>query len=480
MSRALGLSRPTAIRHCLQAPGSPKLPEGRIKALASFSSRPSPRAQSFPVAGRPSPPPSSPTAGPREQRDMEERYRTSRLPPGLLILGASGGVAQALLQLLPEYRHEFGELVLMDGRRGVTDSPFLDHRALRYTFIEHHLDIRRADAELAPICTRHAIGIVLDLTDARSLPILKATHRAGASYINTMLNDERFTVPEQHAQILSCRAEFANRPHLLCTGMNPGIVNHWVSQAIVRHGRPHEIAFFEFDSSAPADMPPHECAPFITWSRKEFLHEIAEEPGGRLSDGGEIEWLRPNALSHPVDMRPHLAPIVARSSYPRGMLLLHEEVVTLGRRFNLPASFTYGIHPASLAALRSSWLSNDRLTVADLLLADNVTVPLAGSDLVGVWLKYDDRDVRIFNVMHNRDLRGTNDTYRQVAVGVLAGIRAMAHGQIPCGVHFVEDLDSPVFAETVRTHMVVQEHIVWKPQPEVQPVRRDVPLARRT
>ncbi|MCS6847529.1 MAG: saccharopine dehydrogenase NADP-binding domain-containing protein [Anaerolineae bacterium] len=411
---------------------------------------------------------------------MEERYRTSRLLPGLLILGASGGVAHALLQLLPAYRHEFGELVLMDGRRRATDSPFLDHRALRYTFIEHHLDIRRADAELAPVFAHHAIEIVLDLTDARSLPILRAAHRAGASYINTMLNDERFTVPEQHAQILSCKAEFESRPHLLCTGMNPGIVNHWVSQAIMRHGRPHEIAFFEFDSSAPADIPPHACAPFITWSRKEFLHEIAEEPGGRLGYDGEIEWLQPNALSHPVDMRSHLEPIVARPTYPRGMMLLHEEVVTLGRRFNLPASFTYGIHPASLAALRSSWLNNEPLSVASLLLADNVTIPLTGSDLVGAWLKYDDRDVRIFNIMHNRGLRGTNATYRQVAIGVLAGLRALAHGQVPRGVHFVEDLDSPVFTETVRAHMIVQEHIVWKPQPEAQPARRDVSPARRT
>ncbi|MFC1465435.1 MAG: saccharopine dehydrogenase NADP-binding domain-containing protein [Candidatus Brachytrichaceae bacterium NZ_4S206] len=410
---------------------------------------------------------------------MEERYGTLRFPPGLLILGASGGVAHALLQLLPAYRHEFGALVLMDGRRCVTESPFLDHRALRYTFIEHHLDTRHADAELAPILARHAIKIVLDLTDARSFPILRATHRAGASYINTMLNDERFTVPEQHAQILSCRAEFGSRPHLLCTGMNPGIVNHWVSQAITRHGRPHEIAFFEFDSSAPADMPAHECAPFITWSRKEFLHEIAEEPGGRMGYGGEIEWLQPNALSHPVDMRQHLAPILERLNYPRGMVLLHEEVVTLGRRFNLPTSFTYGIHPTSLAALHASWLNNEPLTVESLLLADNVTIPLTGSDLVGVWLKYDDRDVRIFNVMHNRGLRGTNATYRQVAIGVLAGLRALAHGQAPRGLHFVEDLDAPIFAETVRAHMIMQEHIVWKPPPEAQPARRDVPLVRR-
>ena len=409
---------------------------------------------------------------------MEERYATSGFPPGLLILGASGGVAHALLQLLPAYRHEFGELVLMDGRRRVTDSPFLDHRALRYTFIEHHLDVQRADVELAPILARHAIAIVLDLTDARSLPILRATHRAGASYVNTMLNDARFTVPEQHAQILSCGAEFASRPHLLCTGMNPGIVNHWVSQGIMRHGRPHEIAFFEFDSSAPADTPPHTCAPFITWSRKEFLHEIAEDPGGRMGYGGETEWLQPNALNHPVDTRQHLRPILDQPNYPRGMLLLHEEVVTLGRRFNLPASFTYAIHPASLAALHASRSNHEPLTADRLMLADNVTIPLIGSDLVGVWLKYDDRDVRIFNVMHNRSLRGTNATYRQVAIGVLAGVRTVAHGQVPRGVHFVEDFDASVFTETVRTHMIVQEHIVWKPQPEAQPVRRNASLAR--
>jgi hypothetical protein len=206
------------------------------------------------------------------------------------------------------------------------------------------------------------------------------------------------------------------------------------------------------------------------------------EPGGRIGRNGEIEWLHPNALSQLVDMRPHLAPIVERVEHPRGMALLHEEVVSLGRRLNVPTSFTYGIHPASLAALRSSWLNNEPLTADDLLLADNVTIPLTGSDLVGVWLKYDDKDVRVFNVMHNRDLRGTNATYRQVAIGVLAGIRAMAHAQVPRGLHFVEELDSPVFAETVRAHMIVQEHILWKAwkrAPELRPARRNAPVGRR-
>lgn len=410
---------------------------------------------------------------------MEKRDEQLRSPLGLLILGACGSVARALLQLLPRYRHEFGELVLMDSRPDVADSPFIDHRALRYTFIQRRLDAERAAAQLHPLLDRYHIGLVLDLTDARSLPILRATHQGGASYVNTMLNDERFTVPEQHTRLLSLKAEFESQPHLLCTGMNPGIVNHWVVQAITRHGRPREIAFFEFDSSAPASIPLRECAPFITWSRKEFLHEVAEDPGGRLRSDGKIEWLHPNALSHPVDMRPHLAPIVVCPNYPQGMMLLHEEVVTIGRRFNLPASFTYGIHPASLAALQSAWTNGEPLTVESLLLADNATVPLNGSDLVGVWLKYDNRDVRIFNVMHNRGLRGTNATCRQVAIGVLAGLRALAHGQVACGLHFVEDLDAPIFPETVRAHMTVEEHVVWKLRPQADPAVRAASLASR-
>ncbi len=411
---------------------------------------------------------------------MKEHLRSTHSPPGLLILGASGGVAHALLQLLPVYRHEFGDLVLLDKQCSVVRSPFLDHHTLRYTFIEHNLDVERADAEIAMLCARHRINIVLDLTDVHSFPVLRAAHRASASYVNTMLNDDRITVPELHSQVLSCRAEFESRPHLLCTGMNPGIVNLWVSLAVMRHGRPREIAFFEFDSSAPANMPPRECAPFITWSRKEFLQEVAREPGGRMGCGGEIEWLQPNALNHPVDMRPHLEPILEQRTYPRGLVLLHEEVVSLGRSLGLPTSFTYGIHPASLTALRSSCSSGEAPTVESLLLADNVSVPLTGSDLVGVWLKYDDRDVRIFNVMHNRSVRGTNATYRQVAIGVLAGIRAVAHAQVPRGVHFVEELDSPVFAETVRAHMVVQEHVVWKPHPEPHRLWRSVLVNGRT
>ena len=66
-------------------------------------------------------------------------------------------------------------------------------------------------------------------------------------------------------------------PHILCTGMNPGIVNMWVREGIERYGRPSSITHFEYDTAEPEDG----WLPVISWSRANFLDEILNDPAGR-------------------------------------------------------------------------------------------------------------------------------------------------------------------------------------------------------
>jgi len=55
--------------------------------------------------------------------------------PNLLVIGASGGVANALLHHLVSYRNLFGKLVLLDKNKKVLTDPYIDHVALNYSFI---------------------------------------------------------------------------------------------------------------------------------------------------------------------------------------------------------------------------------------------------------------------------------------------------------------------------------------------------------
>lgn len=376
--------------------------------------------------------------------------------PNVLVLGASGGVANALLQLLPDYRAEIGTLVLLDKQADVIDSGFIEHGPLRYIFIEHTIDPARLDHNIATICATYAINILLDVTDLSTSPLLRFAQAADVGYINTMLNGDTATVVEVFEQLVAVRDSFGGTPHLLCSGMNPGVVNVWVMQAIERFGKPLRICFFEHDTSVPLVA----CAPHITWSRKEFLEEAVVEPSGRIGDDGAFEMLLPNAISHLADMTPLLEPIKALEAYPHGIVTIHEEVLSLGSSLKVPAEFVYAVHPRTLSYLRSQYRAHRHIAEDELVLADNVDVPLEGSDLVGVWLDYDDKKVCYYNEYFNSDAIGTNATYTQVAVGVLAGLRAMIHLQVPAGLNFPEDITSPIFRATLAMHMLVQEKVL--------------------
>jgi hypothetical protein len=60
-------------------------------------------------------------------------------PPNLLILGASGHVAQAFLRRLGGRRAQFGQLMLLDKSEHVLKDRFLEHGRLRYQFVRHRL-----------------------------------------------------------------------------------------------------------------------------------------------------------------------------------------------------------------------------------------------------------------------------------------------------------------------------------------------------
>lgn len=56
--------------------------------------------------------------------------------PNLLLLGASGGVAQVFLQYLVHHREFFGKLVLLSRKNRIKNNTHLEHKKLDYVYVK--------------------------------------------------------------------------------------------------------------------------------------------------------------------------------------------------------------------------------------------------------------------------------------------------------------------------------------------------------
>jgi hypothetical protein len=398
----------------------------------------------------------------------EEVGAFNQRPPNLLVLGASGHVAQAFLRRLGGRRAQFGRLVLLDRSEHILKDRFLEHGRLRYQFVRHRLRWPD-DGAYRELLRRYEVDIVLDLTDMDTLPILTATDAAGVSYVNTALNDANCGVGEMVAAVHPTREEPRRAPHIISSGMNPGAVNVWVSHGVERYGVPAEIVHFEYDTSMAVDG----WRPLITWSRREFLTETVWEPTGLVVEG-KLKTLRTNALAHREDLRPVMEPVVPVPSYPRGFLVLHEENVKLGQALGVTSKYLYAIDPRTMAYLVRLWRETGRVRISDLQVGDNTTIPLNGSDTIGVCLEYPDRRVYYLHSLANSAVVGTNATCTQVAVGVYAALITLLHERLAPRVYFATDLYDTVYPQVLFSNQRVG-HFVFEKRRRSWVLREHVP-----
>jgi homospermidine synthase len=378
--------------------------------------------------------------------------------PNLLVLGASGAVAGALLHYLVRHRRLLGDIVLLDRSGKVVSSPAINHRALRYVFLKDEIRIPEGEAKYLRILKKYSIDIVIDLTDADSIPLLEATDRAGVCYVNTALNDDDRTVAELVSDVYPRRKRFDSAVHILCTGMNPGVVNSWVKYGIGRYGKPEEVVHFEYDTS----MASRRWIPMITWSPHEFLIESVKNPSGVMLGRGKLKPVLPNAIENMVGMESVLSPIMELKEYPRGFLMLHEENLTIAEKYDVPSKFIYAIDMRTMERMKKVYKRKKTVMEKDLLLADNMNVVLDGSDSIGVMLRYKDKLVYYFNTAPNIAVRGTNGTCQQVATGIFAALLVLLFNRPKKGAYFVEDLPGRTFMKYVFDNMRVQEFIFRK------------------
>lgn len=375
-----------------------------------------------------------------------------------MILGASGHVAQAFLLRLQDRRSDIGRLVLLDRSTSVLANSYFSHTKLNYEFIECSLRLPEDTAFYHNLLAARLIDIVLDLTDLDTLPILEATDAAGVSYINTALNDSTQGVARVLAAVQPKREQPRGAAHIISSGMNPSVVNIWVWDAYKNYAAPEEIIHFEYDTSVPVAG----WRPMVTWSRREFLTESVWERTG-LVINGELRHLPGNSLEHREDLRPVMEHVLELSSYPRGLLVLHEENVNLGQKLGASSKYIYAIHPRTMDYLEKLWRGRGRVEIGDLEVGDNTSVPLKGADTIGVCLGYRDRKVYYVHSLDNSEVIGTNATCAQVAVGVEAALETLLSEALQPRVYFASDLYETVYRELVLRKLRVEHFFLEEP-----------------
>lgn len=378
-----------------------------------------------------------------------------QIKPNILILGASGGVAGATLKILEKYRTKIGNLVLLDKSESVLGSKSFDHYKMDYVFIKKDFS-NCFDVLLSKLIKKYGINIVMDISDFETEYLLNISNSFGVSYLNCSMNYEGTSMMSFSEDIKTFSQKYNNCSHVLSLGMNPGIINHLVMMGVIKNGVPNEIVEIEYDSAIPL----HDLKyPFITWSKKQFLNEVVRDPSGECIEGGKYVEHDFPAICNLVDTKQYIEPLKKMESYPQGMIVPHDEVISLSRVLEVPGKFVYAIHSNSFSLIKEKYNNKGSVTEEDILFYDNVETHLHGSDLVGVWLFYSDRKVCYYIDLDHESVIGTSATLYLVAVGVVAGlITFMESNLLDKGTMISSDLNNEKFLQIVSEHVVINEY----------------------
>lgn len=341
-------------------------------------------------------------------------------------------------------------------------------------------------AELAELLARHAVDEVIELAAVGTWDCITACAEAGASYLTTSYDTwigTELDDPDDARCMLRSRALWAPPDidvgvHLLCMGMNPGLINLLVARALAdfaaRTGAPpslagldiHTILLTEIDETrlAPeraAELDP-DCFP-CTWSPDGCLDEILE-PEAMIIRAGEI-----TALDH----APHRAVYEARCGDQTiaGHLVPHEELVSLSLMYpTVDMAYCYRLPRLSEAALAAApEREPDEWATARLYPPAQLDA-LSGFNRLGVLLcsrRFGELWIGWQTSMAAARAHATSATLLQVAAGVLAGWHALR--EVPDGVYLPEELDTARSLERAAS-VLGEPTIAWDPEAPVRSI----------
>lgn len=375
----------------------------------------------------------------------------------VLIIGACGGVGRAFLLKLLGERGRLGKLLLVDRQAPWVDDRVLPFQELNGEFLKMTVNVGKGQDDYLALLKAHRIDIAVDLSVNETRAMLAATNGAGVCYINTgVANRPGENFSEVVLDLVHRKTDSWNAPHVLCSGMNPGVVNMWVAKAIATSGVPKEVVHFEYDTGEPADG----GVPIIAWSRETLLDEIVNDPAGYVAGRNKIEFLPPNPLKNRVSMEEVLRPIMNLRAYPRGFLLLHEENITLGQKYDVPSRFLFSLKTETMDYLEEVYDREKGVPLDTLAIGDNWKTRLEGEATVGVCLEYENTREYFFNTTPQGNVPGVSGSCRQVAAGLHAALWTVVEDPLEKRVYFAEDLVGTTCERLMMANLPVQHVVV--------------------
>ncbi len=381
----------------------------------------------------------------------------------VLIIGAGGGVARAVLALLSRTRlgrslaARIGELLLLDAEP-VKGEILAGARELMPARI-------RSAPQLARVLDAYGVDQLVDLSSLDTVASARVCDAAGAAYLDTSIEHwpdapPRPWLEQVRAALPPARPALGRTSALVGSGMNPGIVNALVFAGMEELARRagvapdpaalalHTVLVTEDDTTFEETLPPPGVFP-MTWNpvlclEELLLPEAIHAARGRIAGLGHAPaeaWYRARCGDRVIE----------------GFVVPHEEVLTLAARLpDVELGFVYRLPPAARMALAAA---PARRRPGDWRVhrmfpphgtgqrgGDRVGVLLGSRRFGELWIGYD-VDARAAAPF------GTNATQLQVAAGVIAGWAQLGRRR---GIHFVEDLDW-------REHLAHVEAILGPP-----------------
>ncbi|MHC1682303.1 MAG: S-adenosylmethionine decarboxylase family protein [Clostridiaceae bacterium] len=394
----------------------------------------------------------------KSQRSIKNNLR-AKPPlnnPIISILGSGGGVAKSVLAILNKAFEDKNDPI----------NPFIEGCTLHLVDMKQHekdyyeenfpnlkdkISLYQFDLNNTERFTEHLketkTSIVLDISFADTVAMVRCCNNLGVIYINSALESvsvdededlEGFPLQERYEIFESHRDEFQNTTAIICSGMNPGVVQWMAFDLMQRHpGKlpkacyivEEDTSFFEDEELADKDTI------YTTWSPECFLDEAI--------------------YSYPTFMKKHQSLFLYKEVYELefkvtlgekkfyGCLMPHEEAITLGKIYDMETGFIYKVNDHTTNLIKDNLKDVDVLWNKPMEVLNPEVAPLKGEDLVGILLVYEDKEVYMYNVLSNIDAYKkykTNATYLQVASGIYGALATILLDNIPQDIFYIDDL----------------------------------------
>lgn len=274
-------------------------------------------------------------------------------------------------------------------------------------FFLHEIDLQNIELFKKHLCQTYT-GIVIDVSGADTIDMLSCCNELGISYVNSALENTQvdqddhltgFQLTERYMRFEKEKDNFINTRAIIGSGMNPGVVQWMVVQLMKErpNEKPRACYIIEHDCSFLADktlVKPYTL--YASWAVERFLDEAI------LSYPMYVSHHRPLYFYEDVYATEYKVRLGDKEFY--GCLMPHEEVLILGKTFEMEVGFLYRINEYTTDIIRKNLENVDDLWNWNRKVFNPADDKIAGEDLVGVLLVYENSETYMYNVMNSSEV----------------------------------------------------------------------------